>query len=280
MNDTTRPDNGNSASASLVYDPVCAPLEQSEEDGLRPGCGAQVCWADEGRGTDVVLLYLHGLSASHGDGYPAHQRLAQRLGANLLLARLPGHGMRRLDALKGVEPAEILEAVDAWVDRARELGRELILAGTSMGATLALLRAQRARARALLLWSPGVAARVPADLERAARSGDLVGRAVASDSSVWADAIHSDGYRCLSELFKMLTPGLFAGISCPTFVGYSRKDESASIPAMLEMYDQLGCSKKDIREYEHGAHVLGSHLRSRDHGRLVDDCATFIGSIV
>ena len=59
---------------------------------LRKDNEARIIWADSIRQTEWVVLYLHGFSASQGEGAPLHQHIAQKLGANLLLARLAGHG--------------------------------------------------------------------------------------------------------------------------------------------------------------------------------------------
>lgn len=54
---------------------------------LREDNQARIIWADSLRKTDYVILYIHGFSASQGEGAPAHENIARSFGANLLLAR-------------------------------------------------------------------------------------------------------------------------------------------------------------------------------------------------
>ncbi|MEJ2540542.1 MAG: alpha/beta fold hydrolase, partial [Gemmatimonadota bacterium] len=128
-------------------------------DDIVPGAEKRVVWANpEDPGpTPLVVVYLHGFSATRQEVSPLPERLADSLGANLFLTRLTGHG-------RGPEPmgeatlgswlGDVAEALAV----ARELGDQVVLVGTSTGATLALWAAARLglreRIAALLLISP------------------------------------------------------------------------------------------------------------------------------
>lgn len=111
-----------------------------EPADLRPGNGKEIVRiADR---TDLALVYLHGFSATKWEIDPVHRHVAARLGANLFLTRLTGHGVSG-DALARVMPVDWLADLDEAMAIGRTLGRRTVLIGTSTGATLAALAAAR-----------------------------------------------------------------------------------------------------------------------------------------
>lgn len=62
---------------------------------LRPDNEARIIWAGDSSksATEYALVYLHGFSASQGEGYPVHVNTARRFGCNLYLSRLSEHGI-------------------------------------------------------------------------------------------------------------------------------------------------------------------------------------------
>jgi hypothetical protein len=67
---------------------------------LKPGNDARIIWADSAqpKKTKVVFMYVHGFSASPMEGDPLHREVAKKFGANLLLARVAGHGVPDSDS--------------------------------------------------------------------------------------------------------------------------------------------------------------------------------------
>lgn len=130
-----------------------------------PGAEKRIAWASGARApTRLAIVYLHGFSATHRDTAPLAERIAARLGANLYLARLTGHG-------RGSAPLGEAQAAD-WLNDAREawqfgrrIGERVILMGHSTGATLALWLAHEAAddsLGALVLLSPNFGPADPA----------------------------------------------------------------------------------------------------------------------
>src|SRR5690606_14132200 len=65
--------------------------------GLKENNEARIIWADPATKskTTYAVVYIHGFGASQMEGDPVHRRLAEHFGANLYLARLSEHGIKR-----------------------------------------------------------------------------------------------------------------------------------------------------------------------------------------
>lgn len=106
-------------------------------DDIIPGTEARIIWAGEdGARTDLVLLYLHGFSATSEEIRPVPDLVAEGLGANLVYARLPGHG-RDGDAMAEPRAGDWVDDATAMLQVARAVGERVVIIGTSTGGTLA-----------------------------------------------------------------------------------------------------------------------------------------------
>lgn len=109
--------------------------QESREPDLIPGAQRRVTLYDEDP-TPYSVVYLHGFSASPIEVDPFPQIVASELGANLFHQRLAGHGLTDEDALGEVTAddwyADALYALAVGM----RLGEQVILMGTSTGATL------------------------------------------------------------------------------------------------------------------------------------------------
>lgn len=112
------------------------------EAGTDPSVASVLRWAGQpGQATGIVVLYIHGFSASPAELRPLPEQVAQNLGANLLAIRLTGHGGTGADLAAA-------RAQDWWQDMAqglgaaRRMGRRVVVIGMSTGATLAALAAR------------------------------------------------------------------------------------------------------------------------------------------
>ncbi|QUS35828.1 alpha/beta hydrolase [Falsirhodobacter algicola] len=122
---------------------------------LRPGDGAEI--VRHAAQADLALVYLHGFTATKWEIDPVHRRVAERLGANLVLTRLAGHGQDGA-ALARVRSEDWLGDLDAALALARTLGRRTVLIGTSTGGLLAAMAAARGEDLAgVVLLSPNFA---------------------------------------------------------------------------------------------------------------------------
>lgn len=105
-------------------------------DDITPGVEKRVIWAGApGIQTDWAILYVHGFSATSEEIRPVPDRLAQRLGANLIYTRMQGHG-RSGDALASGSVQGWVTDLDEGLHAARIAGRKVLVLSTSTGSTL------------------------------------------------------------------------------------------------------------------------------------------------
>lgn len=108
---------------------------------LTPGAEKHIFWAGEaGARTDLVLVYLHGFSATRQEVSPLAETLAQDLGANLFATRLTGHGLPG-EALGEARVADWAADLAEAMAVAARLGERIVLIGTSTGGSIAALAA-------------------------------------------------------------------------------------------------------------------------------------------
>ncbi|WP_246395563.1 alpha/beta hydrolase [Gluconacetobacter tumulisoli] len=252
---------------------------------LRPDTGARIVWADpvHPARTACAMVYLHGFTASQGEGFPAHRDLARLFGCNLYLSRLPGHGLRAPDAMRGLSAARLMQGAATALAVGRAIGDRVIVIGTSTGGALALaLAAQQPQAvSALVLWSPLVR-------ERGNQLDPLLwpwgtslmwlvhnhGQDVTHEPAlgpVWTGDVHLDGYVALAELTRgLMTDDVFRQVTAPVFMGYydrdpDHQDPTVSVAAMRKMYDRLATPdtlRRRVDFPDADTHVIASSLRS------------------
>jgi len=118
-------------------------LQQSEQavSNLRPDAAKRIVWFDTaGEQTEWSVVYLHGYSATLEEIRPVPDMVAKALGANLFFTRLSGHG-RDGDAMAEPMGADWLADTAEAMEIGRQLGKKVILIGTSTGGTLAAIAA-------------------------------------------------------------------------------------------------------------------------------------------
>lgn len=261
------------------------------ENELKPGNRAKITRVDPGSPsrTRFSVLYIHGLSASPGECDDAPQRLARAIGANLYAHRLPGHGLVTEGATHGLTREILLNDAARALDISQMLGEEVIVLGSSLGASLGLTLAARrpGDVAALIVWSPGIRAREPALLDQLAAMDQVIrytGPAPTDVQRIYWSEPHADAYRALRDLFEQdMTADTFAKVQCPVFMAYYYRDEqnqdpTASVEAMRWMFDSLGTppARKEAVAYPDGAHVVGSPYRSAAAPRVLDDSVCFL----
>ncbi len=257
---------------------------------MKPGNAAREQWClTRGVRTPFVLLYLHGFSASPGDAGDLPEQMAQALVANLYVHRWPGHGEATPNAMQGLSRGGLEASALEALDRACAMGDVVAIIGSSLGATLGLwLAATRpADVGAVVAWSPAVQAVDPALLDQlcaATEPWQVPGERSPAVQAYWSQWIHPDGFNALREtLSGNAACPPWSRVKCPVFLGYYRdatgaEDRTASVPAMLSMFDALGTppQHKRAQPFAAAAHAIGSPYKSQLAGVVAAASVNFL----
>jgi len=248
---------------------------------------ARIIWAnpEQKEKTPYALVYLHGFSASQGEGAPMHEDFAKRYGCNLFLARLYGHGLNEEEALLDWTGEKFIESAKNAIAIGEQLGEKVILMGTSTGCTAALLLASKnPKIHSLINYSPNIDIANKDAWLLTRQWGLQLGRFVnGSNYNSWVPNEGTDNlvtYKYRLEAAIALKTLLdaemieenFSKITQPLFMGYWYKNEEiqddvVSVNRMLEMYDQLGtpeAKKRKIAFDDATNHVLASPLWNKN----------------
>jgi pimeloyl-ACP methyl ester carboxylesterase len=256
---------------------------------LKPDNEARIIWNNDSlkQATEYAIVYLHGFSASWFEGAPTHQHAAKAIGANLYLSRLAEHGIDTSEALVNLTPDNYWESAKEALAIGKQLGRKVILMGTSTGGTLALQLAATYPddVYALVLLSPNIAINDPnawllnnpwgLQIARTVLGSDY---RVSSDTretykQYWNSPYRLEAAVALEELLETtMTRETFRNVKQPLLLLYYYKNEDeqddvVSVSAMREMFQQLGTPENLRKEKAMpltGDHVIGSPFKSKD----------------
>lgn len=256
---------------------------------IKPDNEARIVWTNDSvkQKTEYAIVYLHGFSASQEEGYPVHRNIAKEFGCNLYLARLAEHGIDTIDPMIRLTANEYWESAKQALAIGRQLGKKVILMGTSTGGTNALQLAATYPddIAALVLLSPNIAIANDKAYLLNNHWGLQIARMVTGDHYVtardtrpiykqyWYAHYPLEATVALQELLETnMTKENFEKVKQPTLLLYYYKDSVhhdsvVSVPAMLAMFNELGTPKE--KKYEKampntGDHVIASFIKSKD----------------
>jgi pimeloyl-ACP methyl ester carboxylesterase len=255
---------------------------------LRPDNQARIIWANDSlkNKTEYSIVYLHGFSASQGEGEPVHRNIARKFGCNLYLARLSEHGIDTTEQLVRLTADGLWESAKEALAIGSKLGNKVVLMGTSTGASLALMLAARyPEINSLVLLSPNIEIFDSNAWLLNNPWGLQIARKVTGSNYVFSEDTRpltkqywNYGYRieAVVALEEMLETSMveetFKKVKQPSLVLYYYKDSVhqdsvVKVDAIHKMYAQLGTpenKKRTIAIPGAGAHVIGSYIKSKD----------------
>lgn len=245
-----------SGPAGPVDDPTSY-LESREAgfDDIVPGTEARIVWAGEaGARSDVVVLYLHGFSASSEEIRPVPDRVAEALGANLIFARLPGHG-RDGPAMAEPQAGDWLDDTAQMLALARQIGDRVVVIGTSTGGTLAAWAATEPdmaeNVAAMVFVSPNFAVMNPAGallewplaqvwapwIAGATRSFDPVNE---GQATYWTTSYPTLATVRMGALLREMRARDVSGVTIPALFLFSDADQVVSAQATRDVAARWG----------------------------------------
>ena len=255
-------------------------------DGIKPDNEARIVWYDSAyTKTPYSIVYLHGFSASQMEGFPMHRDLAKRYGCNLYLSRLHSHGLEAKEPMLDLTVENLVNSAKHAIAIGEQLGDKVILLSTSTGGTLSLfLAGGNEKIAGLIMYSPNIDIYDPLSdilsmhwglqIARIVQGGDYYEWELDKErQKYWQNRYRVEALPQLQELLEVtMTEETFESVTQPVFLGYFYKndtvqDNTVSVSAMLEMYDELGTPeslKRKVAFPKAGHHVIGSSLTSKD----------------
>ena len=272
---------------------------------LKPGNEARIIWADstQPKKTKIVFMYVHGFSASPMEGDPLHREVAKKFGANLLLARVAGHGVPDSDSTYAhVTADDYYQSVENYYAIAKKLGDEVVVLGTSFGGAMSLvLAANHPEIKALMLYGPCIAIKDPnatlLDNPWGLQMAHLITGSDYRDIPVmapghaenWSLHYRLEGVVAIQNfLTNAMKKEVFEKVKMPVFMGYYYKDQEhqdmvVSVDAMREMFEQLGTQaglKKSEAFPNSGNHVITSNLLGKLTDKPIASSVAFLRDVV
>ena len=270
---------------------------------IKPNNQAKIIWADSSKSqTEYALVYLHGFSASQMEGDPVHQNIAKQFNCNLYLARLAEHGIDTTEDLMNLTADQYWESAKLAYAIGKQIGKKVILMGTSTGGTLALqLAATYPEITGLILYSPNIEVFNPSAPLLDNPWGLQIGRAVLKSNYVdikykdsaypkyWNSHYRIEGVVALQNLLEAtMTEATFKKIHQPTLALYYYKDEAhqdnvVKVSAIQKMMQQIatpGNLKMEMAIPNAGNHVIASPIVSKDIVSVEQATAKFMKEVI
>jgi esterase/lipase len=295
-----RPQVATPAAASALPADLDAYLAASEGrySDITPGAEKHIRWAHaDRRQTDLAIVYLHGFSATRQETAPLAEQLAERLQANVFHTRLHGHG-RPGPALAEAQAGDWLADSREALAIGQRLGRQVLIIGTSTGATLAswlALDQPEAPVLAYVLISPNFAPKDPAASVLTWPWAEhfvplLLGAEHQwqprneAQARYWSHRYPVQALLPMMALVKHVRAQPLEQIQVPLLVLYSPEDQVVSAPAIEAAFARFGSPQKkllalaDTQDPSH--HVLaGDILSPRDTPRVQAAILDFIAAL-
>jgi esterase/lipase len=270
---------------------------------IKPNNQAKIIWADSSKTqTEFAIVYLHGFSASQMEGDPVHQNIAKQFHCNLYLARLAEHGIDTTEDLMNLTAEKYWESAKMAYAIGKQIGKKVILMGTSTGGTLALqLAATYPEITGLILYSPNIEVFNPSAPLLDNPWGLQIGRAVLKSNYVdikykdsaypkyWNTHYRIEAVVNLQNLLEAtMTEATFKKIHQPTLALYYYKDEArqdnvVKVSAIQKMMQQIATPanlKMEMAMPNTGNHVIASPIVSKDIVSVEQATAKFMKEVI
>lgn len=270
---------------------------RNDNVNIKEGNEEKIVWQNEKVKSEFAVVYLHGFSASHQEGFPIHINIANHLKANLLLTRLPYHGLNDSLAFKDFSPKTIVEYAKNAIKIGKSIGEKVIVVSCSTGGTLsAYLSAKDSGISAQIMFSPNFELQDKTTNLLTKPWGLQIARKVKGSKyhewntplkarPYWYHKYRLEGVIGLQNLLnETMKDELFTEIEQPTFIGYfykneELKDRTISIDRIKEVEKllQAKSSMNQFIAYPNGrAHVFISPLYNPDWQDVQKDVFRFL----
>ena len=270
--------------------------KEGEVKHLKEDNQARVIWADSSHAqTEYSIVYLHGYTASQGEGEPLHRLAADHIGANLYLSRLRDHGISSRETFKDITPRDWVQDAKEAIAIGRVIGKKVIVMSCSTGGTLSLyLAAKDTSIQSQILLSPNIKIYQPGVEALTGPWGKVIGKNLigeyreipkAQEHPYWTGTYHFNGLVALQSLLDhTMTDDIFQRIDDPLFLGYYYKNEEeqdhvVSVEAMKEFFSKVATpsyAKTDAPFSNAGNHVISSKYKNDNWADVLGEVQQFL----
>ncbi len=264
--------------------------DASSQAPLIDGTEKRIRWyrGQSGTTTRYAIVYLHGFSATRQEIAPVAEVVADALGANLFETRLSGHGLQA-GAMAGVSAEDWLNDAAEALAIGNEIGENLIVMGTSTGATLALAMVNHPsfeRVSSLILLSPNIALRDSNSELLTWPGGPQLAYMVAGDTRswtpnnelqarYWTTSYPTDALVEMMRLVKYVRNQLPMEIPQSLLVFYSPEDSVVDPAAITSAFGQINASRQQLVPIagagDPSHHVLAGDILSPGNNEAVTE---------
>ena len=256
---------------------------------------AEIIWADSIHKTEYAIVYMHGYTASKGEGEPIHRNMAKKYGCNLYLPRFFQHSLMDEDAFVSLTPKGLVESAKEAIAVGKLIGEKVILMSTSTGGTLSVyLAANDPSVHSLILMAPNIDIAAPGShllnkpwgKQLMRISNGSMYRTWEADEYIqkyWTNKNRIEGLIALRELLDItMTDEVFAQIEVPVclvvyYKNEKEQDNVVSVKAIESFLEKINTPPKQIvfiKDENAGSHPLGSKYTNEhwmDVQIVVDD---------
>ena len=268
---------------------------------IKPDNEAKVIWYNGVKKTEYGILYLHGWSASQGEGAPIHTNLAQQYGANLILSRQPGHGLITEEALLDITAKEEVDYAKMMIDLASKTCEKLIVFSVSTGSTYsAYLSSEDDRVYAQVMVSPNFGIADPTfDLLDQPWGLQIVRKVFGSKYNEWTGPKGTDKYwytkyraEGLVVLDQIVSNSMnelvFNKITSPVYVGYyfenSEEQDDVIDVSLIEPFAKAISTDPDMVRVKAFSgnlrHVITSEIMNKDYFKVQESISSYLEQVL
>ncbi|MEL6720791.1 MAG: alpha/beta hydrolase, partial [Bacteroidota bacterium] len=275
--------------------------QEAKIPNIKPDNECEIVWADSIRKTEYAIVYLHGYSASKGEGEPIHRNMAKKYACNLYLPRLFQHGLNDDDAFADLTPKGLVESAKEAIAVGKLLGEKVILMSTSTGSTLSTyLAANDPEIHSLVMMAPNLELADPSShmvnnpwgkqlLRTVVGSDYRTWEAPEATQQYWTTKNRIEGLIALRELMdRTMTDETFQKIDIPVHIlayykNEEEQDQTVSVPMMETFIEKIStpASEKSLTKFANaGTHPLGSKYMNENWKDVEDSIDEFLGKAI
>jgi esterase/lipase len=227
--------------------------------------------------TDYAFVYLHGYSASPDEINPTIENLARLYNSNAYLQRLTGHGYKDESKMMDGNAKDWLDDTKSAYEMGLKLGKQVVLVGTSTGASLALILAAQKiiHPTAMVLISPNFRPQNSLSWLMNGPLGSFLTQIILGHDyhwqpknpemkNAWSTNYPSQSLVEMMRLIKFLDETNLKNIEIPTLVLYTSHDNVVSVEKIKSKFMEIGSLQKQIIESSSRNHVLSGKYTSTE----------------